>query len=242
MDTQELMDEVCPRIRDVAWAYYFVPETVARGRELGLEPELFYVLGRGGVLGDVDAAVVHSAFGYFNPEKLDHEWNAARAVVAPRDAAAAYWECCADCGRNRFGAIEGLGAFVAAADAVNAAADPMGLALYAGARTMPLADDAPARAMQLLALLRELRGSAHLVAVRASGVDWKTAHFIKRPNDGPMFGWGDTPEISEADRERWDVAEALTDDLVRPAYAILDDDQAAAFIAGLGAVEQAFKG
>lgn len=235
------MDDVCPRIRDLGWAYYFVPETVAKGEELGLDPLAFYALGRGGVLGDVDAAVVHSAFGYFNPEMIEAQWNAARAVVAPREAAAAYWECCADCGRKRFAGIPGIDAFAAAADAVNVAADPVGLALYAGARTMPLADDAPGRAMQLLALLREFRGSAHLVALRASGIDGKTAHFINRPNDGPMFGWDDAPAITDADRARRAAAEALTDDLVRPAYAALDDAQAKAFVSGLDAIEAALK-
>jgi hypothetical protein len=124
---------------------------------------------------------------------------------------------------------------VVAADAVNEAADPVGLALYSGFRGELLVDDVPGRAMQIISVLREFRGSAHLIALRASGVDARTAHFIKRPNDGAMFGWPADfmPEISDDQRAAWDAAEALTDQLVRPAYAVLDDDGAAALLRGL---------
>ncbi|MGI9594675.1 MAG: helix-turn-helix domain-containing protein, partial [Acidimicrobiales bacterium] len=46
-------------------AFYVNPDTLARGKELGLDGFRFYVLGRGGVMGDVPAKVVESAFGYF---------------------------------------------------------------------------------------------------------------------------------------------------------------------------------
>ncbi len=41
------------------------------------------------------------------------------------------------------------------------------------------------------------------------------------------------PEISDEQRAAWDAAEALTDELVRPAYAVLDDAGAAALLRGL---------
>ena len=37
MDLQELLDEACPIVNKVGWAFYFVPETVARGEALGLD-------------------------------------------------------------------------------------------------------------------------------------------------------------------------------------------------------------
>ena len=126
-------------------------------------------------------------------------------------------------------------AMVTAADVVNDAADPVGLALYAGYRGELLVDDTPGRALQIVNVLRELRGSAHLIALRACGVDARTAHFIKRPGDGAMFGWPADflPEISEDQRAAAARAESLTDDLVRPAYAALDDDGSAALLRGL---------
>jgi hypothetical protein len=244
MTLDELIADACPKIRDLGWAYYFAPETLARGKELGLDGLRFYVIGRGGVLGDVESTVVGSAFGYFAPALVAKMWNSAKEKVAPRIAAQAYLECGAVFGRTHFGAIEGLDAFVAAADAVNDAADPVGLALYSGIKSEPLADDAPARAMQLLTVLRELRGSAHLIAIRAAGLDAKTAHFIRRPADVAMFGWteSDAPVVSEADIAKLAAADELTDQLVRPAFAVLDIAGRDAFVTGLDRIAAALSG
>ena len=201
MTPDELMADVCPRIHDTGWAFFFAPETLAKGKELGLDGFRFYFLGRGGVLGDVDAAVVCSAFGYFEPALVERIWDSARAVMAPRDAGRAFLACGAEFGRARFSDLDGMAAFCAAADAVNEAADPVGLALYAAARAEPLADDAPAHAMQILSVLRELRGSAHLLAVRACGLDARTAHCVARPQDLGLFGWPDDA-VRRRDRHR----------------------------------------
>jgi hypothetical protein len=164
--------------------------------------------------------------------------------VAPRLAGRAYVACAADFGRAQLSGIEGLEAFCAAADAVNEAADPVGLTLYSAAKAEPLVDDAPGRAMQLLNLLRELRGSAHLLALRASGLDDKRAHFISRPDDAGMFGWteDDAPEITDEHRARRVAAEELTDRIVAPAYDVLDAAGRAALVTGVDAVEAALTG
>lgn len=235
------MANACPRIRDLGWAFYFAPDTMARAGELGLDGLRFYFLGRGGVLGDVDAAVVQSAFGYFEASMIEKMWDSARAVVAPHDAARAFQECAAAFGRSRLADLSGLDAYCEAADAVNRAADPVGLSLYAAWRAEPMADDAPARAMQLTNLLRELRGSAHLLAIRASGLDALTAHCVRRPDDLAMFGWSaeQAVEVSDDDRARWAAAERLTDELLLPAYSVLDDAGRDALVAGLDQIETA---
>jgi hypothetical protein len=235
MTTDELMAHACPIIRDIGWAHYFAPEAESAAADLGIDIFTLYALGRGGVLGDVESVVVASAFGYFNPEVVDALWNEGRKHIAPREAARVYLDCAAEVGRRRLAHIEGLGAMVAAADAVNEAADPVGLALYSGFRGELLVDDTPGRAMQIVTVLRELRGSAHLLAIRASGVDARTAHTIKRPNDLAMFGWPDdvVPEVGDEQRVAVVAAEALTDDLVRPAYAVLDADGADDLVRGL---------
>jgi hypothetical protein len=243
MTPEELMADVCPRIRDAGWAFFFAPETLARAKQLGLDGFRFYFLGRGGVLGDVDAAVVSSAFGYFEPSLVERIWDSAKQVMAPRDAGRAFLACGADFGRARFAGLEALPAFCAAADAVNDAADPIGLALYAAARAEPLADDAPARAMQLLYLLRELRGGAHLVAVRASGLDGLTALCVQQPLNVGQFGWpDDAVNVTDADRARWETAEQLTDELLLPAFAVLDDAGRDALVTGLDQIEEALAG
>lgn len=241
MTPEETIADACPKIRDLGWAFYFAPETLARGAELGLDGLRFYVIGRGGVLGDVEANVIRSAFGYFAPSLIEKMWISAKEKVAPRVAARAFMECCAEFGRTRLAAVAELDRFCAAAGAVNDAADPVGLALYSGIVSEPLADDLPARAMQLVTVLRELRGSAHLIAIRAAGLDAKTAHFIRRPADIGMFGWtdADAPEITDVEVAKLAAADAITDQLVLPAYSVLDEAGRDALVTGLDRIAAA---
>ncbi len=224
----------------MGWAYYFVPETLETGTSLGLDGFRFYFLGRGGVLGDVDA-----------------RWRVVRSATSSRR----WWRTCGtqpkrSClpGRRHVSIFPAApswaagtsqsrraGEFCAAAGAVNEAADPVGLALYSGFRSEPLVEDLPGRAMQLVSVLREFRGSAHLIAVRASGLDAKTAHFMRRPNDIGMFGWTaeEAPEIGDTERAQLAAADELTDRLVAPAYDAVDDAGRKAILAGLDQMEAA---
>jgi hypothetical protein len=241
MTPEETVADACPKIRDLGWAFYFAPETLAKGAALGLDGLRFYVIGRGGVLGNVDSSVIRSAFGYFEPGLVEKMWTSAKEKVAPRVAASAYMACGAAFGRSRFAGLPDLDAFCAAAGAVNDAADPVGLALYSGIKSEPLAGDLPARAMQLLTVLREFRGSAHLIAIRASGLDAKTAHFIRRPADVGMFGWSDAdaPAITEVEVAKLAAADELTDRLVLPAYSVLDAAGRDALVSGLDRIAAA---
>lgn len=241
MNDRELVTTVCPIIRDIGWSFYFTPATARHGESLGLDQFEFYFLGRGGVLGDVEPAVVSSAFGYFNPSLVARMWLAAREKAAPRKAGHAFNESCCDHGRAKLGGVPGLAEFVAAGEKVLAACDGDGFALFAGTAAEPAAADLPARAMQLVTILREYRGGAHLAAVRAVGLDSRTAHFVKRPGDIAMFGWSDedAPVVDDEVRSRMDEAEDITDRIVTPAYAVLDEAERAAFVAGLRAIEAA---
>lgn len=243
MDTKELLASSAPLIGELGSAFYFIPETAAVGKDLGLRGMEFYVLGRGGPLGDCDGAAVAAAFGYFKPSMLSGIWSDASAKVSPRVAGRAHLECCAALGRAKLASVPNLEAFVAAAAKVNDAADPDGLALYAAMKTEPLPSDAPGRAMTLIALLREFRGSAHLVALRAVGIDSKTAHFIKRPDMFAVFGYGEdeTPTVTDAHHAKMTDAEALTDKMVEPAFAILSDAERTALVEGLRAIKAALK-
>jgi hypothetical protein len=243
MTAEETVARTAEAVYELGSAYYFAPETLARGRELGLDGFRFYFLGRGGVLGDVDWSVVMSAFGYFNPSLVEKMWNTARERVPARDAARAYLGCCHDFGRTHLGSVDGLDEFCAAAWAVNDAArvDPSGLTLWAGLAAQALPDDAPARAMQLIATLRELRGSFHLLAVIASGVPTPIAHALRRPDDVKSFGWaeGQVPAPTDADRQGLAAADRLTDRLLVPAYSVLDEDGVFAFRHGLDGIQAA---
>jgi len=241
MTSLDLVRQACPIINDTGWAYYFTPETQAKGAELGLKGPMFYFAGRGGVLGDCDADVVTAAFGYFNPAVIRRAWESATSIRPAREIGRAHFECCADLGRQKLGGVANLTAFVEAADAVNEAAEPDGLALYAAFKAEPLAQDLAGRAMQLVAVLREFRGSAHLIAVRASGLTTKQAHFSKRPNDVAMFGWTpeDAPVLDDDVANKMKAAEDLTDQIVLPAYSVLDDAGARALLDGARAIKAA---
>jgi len=242
MTPQELVATACPKIGSLGAAFYFIPETVGRGKERGLDGFRFYFLGRGGVLGDVEAKVVQAAFGYFEPALVAKMWNTAREKMAPREAGRLYMECAADLGRRKFSGVAGLDAFCAAAEKVIAAAEPASLPLFAGIAAEPLAEDLPARAMQLVAVLREYRGSAHLLAVMASGLSPKVAHAIKRPDDVGTFGYAEAPAVTDADRAKLDAAEALTDALVLVGYSALSPAEADTLLAGVVAMEAALAG
>lgn len=233
--------EVSPAINSLGNAFYFAPATLARGKELTLGGLRFYFVGRGGTLGDVEWPVVASAFGYFNPAVVQQIWTTSQERVQPKEIGRAYVECSQEFGRAHFADVPGLDEFCAAAEAVIAAIDPAGLTLFAALSAAPLAPDAPARAYQLVTLLREHRGSVHLLAVVSVGLEPRVAHAIRRPNDLELFGWTpeDIPPFGDAERQLLDEAEAITDRLVEQAFSVLDDAGQAAIRAGLSGMSAA---
>lgn len=243
MNARDTTQTIALKTGRLAETFIFHPETVARGKELGLDAFRFYFLGRGGVLGDVDAAVVHSAFGYFSPDLIGKMWTSAKERLDPRQAAREYIACAHNHGRARLGGVAGLDAYVEAAGAVIAAADDSGLSLFAGWKSEPIPEDAAAAAYHQAVVLRELRGSAHLVAVTAVGLPSLVAHMIKRPNDVATFGWPeDAYVVTDDDRERHARAEELTDSIVESAVSALSDDQATSLIAGTEAMYDTLMG
>jgi hypothetical protein len=226
-------------IGKIGAAFYFDPATLAVGREAGLDGFRFYILGRGGVLGNVESAVVHGAFGYFHPGLIDKMWTSAAEQVAPRDAARLYHHCAHEFGRARLADVEGLEGFVDAATQIIDGVEGASLPLFTAMRAEPVPSDVPAAALHQAMVLRELRGSVHLLALVANGLDSARAHAIKRPDDVAGFGYETAPEIGDADRAAWERAEALTDRLLAPAYAGLSDVQADALVSGTGAIKLA---
>lgn len=233
METLELVRTVSPMLGTLGAAWYFTPETMQIGADVGLDGFRFYFLGRGGVLGDVEWPVVHAAFGYFEPSLVEKMWTSGSKLVRPRDAARAHLRACAEHGRRHLGGVDGLEAYCATAEAIVAEArrDPAGLSLFAGLAAEPLPDDLPGRAMVITAVLRELRGSAHLVAVVASGLATPVAHRIHRPDALALFGWAPdaVPEPTEADQKAYRAAEELTDQMVARFYAAVDRDAGGVF-------------
>ena len=225
---------------------FFHPITLAAGEAYSLDGLGFYFAGRGGWLGDVGAEVVASAFGWFHPDLVARRWAEATSAVPSIEAGRRYWDCVAEVGRAALSApggsdIGGLDAWCDAAEATVGAARRDGLVLFAAVGARPLADDLPARALQLATQLRELRGSAHLVAVVASGQAPEVVHAVHRPDMVEVFGWPADLDTSSFDHSAREVAESRTDRIVGDALAVLEPDQAEAMAATAPALAQAVR-
>lgn len=232
MTPLEIVQQTSPIINEAGGRYYFDADTMAKGKELGLDAFRFYFLGRGGVLGNVEPAVIVAAFGYFSPGVVEAMWSSARQIMDPREAARAYLACADHFGAQRLDGLDVLDGFNDAAEAIVDAVDRSALPLFAGIAAEPLPEDPAARAFRNVCILRELRGSLHLLAIVANGVAPSVAHAIRRPDDVAMFGWETSPEISDADRAQLLAADELTDRLLVPPVEALDDAQRDAFVTG----------
>ena len=238
MQTETLIQEASPIINRIGGAFYFTPESLGRGRELGLNGLQFYFIGRGGVLGDVESPVVVSAFGYFSPTMVHKFWNSAKAIIAPREGGRVFMECSREFGRLHLSEVDGLEEFCAAAEQIITAIDPIGLPLYAAVSCEPFAEDLPARAMQYLTILREHRGSAHLLAIVAAGLDPRVADVIQGSENYKIHGWSqdELPVPTQKDQDLMYQAHQLTNQLVSTPFSVLDEANQQAFISGLRAI------
>lgn len=238
MDPRSVIHATARKINDIGAAFYFAPETLEQGRQVGLDGFRFYFIGRGGVLGDVEAGVIRAAFGYWEPGLVDKMWNTAKEKVPPREGARLYLGCNHDFGRTRLADVEGLEGFVDAASTVIAAVEGTSLPLFEAVRCEPVPDDVPAAAMHQAMVLRELRGSVHLLALTACRIDSRHAHGIKRPDEFKLFGYSSEIEVTETDRARWLRAEELTDEILVMSFGQLTDVQSKALIMGVEAMHE----
>lgn len=236
MTPEETVAAVDPSLSFVGAIHYFDAGVVARSKEAGLDGFRMYVLGRGGVLGDVESSVVWSAFGYFHPAVVKKMWDTASERMSPRDASRNYLDWAEELGREKFAGVEGLDAFNEAAAALIAAVNPAALALFAGYSAEQPPADAAGAAMFNAIVLRELRGSVHLAAIVSHGLDPVVAHAIRRPNDGKMFGWDELPVPTDADRALLVEIDATTDARMAEHYQRLSVEQREALAAGTAAL------
>lgn len=204
--------------------------TTERGAAFGLDFGEYYALGRGGVLGDVDASVVADAFVVFAPEVVTMMWNAARLLREPDAAAQSYSQACQDWGRVHFAHAENLDEISSALGKIVNAATTTDAPLFSGWRTLPLPSDTPALVAQQLHVLRELRGGLHGVALKAAGLTPLEAVMVHSPAMAPMFGWADGDLATPTTKAAHAKAEQITDELVAPAYEVLDEAERARLV------------
>lgn len=188
------------------------PETYGGSVAAGYQnPLAGYVAGRGGVLGEATGATVGAVFAVFEPTGLAALWDEGVAVRGALGAAEVYWNQTADFGRKYLAGAEGLERLADLGERLIAATPTTASALFAGWRAMPLADDAPARALQVMFVLRELRAGLHFNALSLSGITPVEAHMLnKGPGYTSMFGWPE-PFADGADkRDRYSEIEQAT--------------------------------
>lgn len=219
-------------------AFMLHPDTLSSCKDFGYPNGFaYYVAGRAGVLGDVDADVVSAAFGPFAPGLVRTMWEAGIPVEGARASAHRYATACAAWGEKRLSAFDGADRFVELAERVIAATPTHGYSLFVGWRALERPRTAAARAFFLLHLLREWRGSAHIIAVAASGLSPLESILALDTASGggsekaERFGWqGPFPDVA-ALRDKRIAAEQLTDALQQPVYeSSLSADERAEFV------------
>jgi hypothetical protein len=235
VDTTGLIDATAAPVYELGGAYCFADATAQRGERLGLDVFMFYCLGRGGVLGDVDAATVARAFLWFKPHLVETWWNEGRALADPATVATAYLEAAREYARSTFKVTETLAAFAESAARVVEAAPAGRWPLVDGYRRFALPDDVVARAFQLVVVLRELRGGAYGEAVQSLGITPAESHFLNSADAFELYGYesDDAPTVTDELVERRALAEDRTTELLVATYDVLDDDGRLAFLDGV---------
>ena len=212
----------------------------------GMQGWQLYFLGRHGVLGDVDADVITASAFFFPPEVVRRDWEAARALMTPDEAARRYVALCHEWGRERLSGFDDAHRLAELARQVADSADVAGLPLFAGWRAAVVPAEAPARCAHLMHVLREHRGACHGVAVVSHGLAPLTAVLANQrgADNAEEYGWrGPFPDVTDADRALRHRVEEATDDLVAQAYAGLPPGERAELLRLLTAAEQhAFPG
>lgn len=214
MTQAETAKAIARPIGDLGGAFMLDGATYARGAELGFSGIDFYVLGRGGVLGDTTPDVVSSAFFFWNPDQVRTQWELARKVMEPAAAAIEWVNLCHAYGDAHLPELAELNRFSDLAAKVCDAASPAGAALFAGWRSLPVpgSDRPKARAQHYLNALRELRGGLHGGAVLAMGLSPAEAVALHSPMMAPVFGWDvSTIPVDDSSKSEWKIAEAGTD-------------------------------
>jgi hypothetical protein len=235
MTPEETAAATAPGVSTIGSHFMTNGATYARGGELGFDGLDFYVTGRAGVLGEVDADVVTAAFAWFEPGMVRANWKPERAT----EAALEFAECAYRWGEKKLPDDVDLERLGDLAGRVVAGASVAGAPLFAAWRRLPLPSAPKALAIHHLNGLRELRGGLHAGASLAAGLRPIEALLVKTPHMAPLFGWTEPlPDVAGLDAQ-WQQAEDGTNRAIAPAFASLDDAEQAELAALVAAVHEA---
>lgn len=225
MTPEEAAEATAGPFATIAGRFMLDMATYERGGALGFDGMAFYVGGRGGVLGDVDADVVAAAFVFFNPDTIRTGWDSCREVMSRAEAAAAFAACGHDWARRSFPDELDCGRLADLAGEVVDGASPAVAPVFAGWRALPTPDDAKAAALHHLNALRELRFAFHGAATVVHGLDPREAMAVRSPAMAPLFGWTEALPEADSAEARWHAAEAATDACMARVLAVLGPEE-----------------
>lgn len=216
---------------------FFDEITLAHAASKGFDDVfVLYAAGRAGVMGEVTAAQVTSAFAFFEPTMVEQIWAKAQAAAPAPAIAAIYAEGMSAAARERWN--EDAASDVARIGrTVVDSVDPIGMPLFAGWRSMPVPDDLTGAAAIVVMALRELRGDVHVQSVAVSGLRAIEAEMATRGIPGAeLHGWKPPYPDPEPLQETMAAAQAVTSSRMVHIYEQLDPvdlDRLDAAVAGL---------
>jgi hypothetical protein len=208
-------------IHDIGTAAYLSPDVAGWAAEWGWSnPFAFYFAGRGGMLGEVGADVVTSAFGWFAPSAVQSMYAEGIGVAGASGAAARMAEAHGMWGEKHYGDVDGVREIVAVTEELVDGLEGSAIPLFVGWRDAARAESSAGRAAQLMQILREWRGGIHLVATTAVGLSPLEAILTNEgPGQAKFFGWQEPFPEFESIKDKHDEAESITDRLCASALA-----------------------
>ena len=235
MDALAAARTTAPAVTAVGSYFMLHGDTYARGAELGFRGLDFYVTGRGGVLGEVDAGVVAAAFAFFEPEHVRTQWDMGRAVMNPMGAAVEFAACAGTWADQHVPDDVDAERLSELADKVATGARVACAPIFAAWRTLQPPVAPKAAAVHHLNALRELRHGLHAACVVASGLTPLAALSYRQPEMAPLFGWSDLAPTDGVE-DRWQAAEEATTRAIAHAYEPLTDAERSELAELAGAV------
>ncbi|HEY3604740.1 MAG TPA: hypothetical protein VGL04_08710 [Sporichthyaceae bacterium] len=223
-------------------AFMLHPETFEASGAAGYEhPFQGYFAGRAGTLGELSTDEVTDLFYSFPREVVELFWEPGKAVHGAAGGTAQYQKQIVEWGGQHLAGVAGLDRFAALGEKIIAAAPTSGLPVFAAWAAQPRVSDPAGHAMQVLMVVRELRGSLHINGLKAAGISPKEAHLLNNPGDCPnrppagpdyagLFGFAEPwPDVTHLKGVRDEVEESTNSQMAEIIGAALTADEAEEF-------------
>jgi hypothetical protein len=203
---------------------------MAEGAALGLTgyPWPFYMIGRGGVLGDVDADVVAAAMVFPSPGLVGPAWREGRALMTPEEGVDRFIDCAYSWAPGAIGEAPGLEKATDLMMRLVAGLDCSKSPLAEGWRQVPAPAELAERAVWAINVLREHRGGVHGACVLATGLPPVVAVMATEGEFmAEMYGWDRPYPSPEECKPRKEPVERATNEEVGGSYGALEEAELA---------------